>query len=183
MRKVMVMKTEEVKRAWFGAIRDAADRTGKELKEKAALQPPQSIKLDILLRQYMCDDLADYIQKSENITAEKAEELKKDVYSELMEDAIAGIWSETENMEIAMFMYACTKGVRLESLFSARLKEILPDGGFEKEAADLPAAMNREMKQFTDQRNKRWQPKENRNEDDPPSWLDEFEYIDWMITH
>ena len=86
------MNTEEVKRAWFGAIREAADKTGKELKEKSALSPVQAVKLDILLRQYMCDDLAECIKASENIAAEKAEDLQKDIYSELIEDAIAGIW-------------------------------------------------------------------------------------------
>ena len=177
------MNTEEVKRAWFGAIREAANKTGKGLKEKSALSPVQAVKLDILLRQYMCDDLEECIKASENITAEKAEDLQKDIYSELIEDAIAGIWSETENMETAMFLYECTKGVRLESLFSAHLKEVLLKDDIEEEMQSVTDKMNREMKRFTDQRNARWQPKENDNEDDPPPWMDEFEYIDWVITH
>ena len=177
------MNTEEVKRAWFGAIREAANKTGKELKEKSALSPVQAVKLDILLRQYMCDDLEECIKASENITAEKAEDLQKDVYSELIEDAIAGIWSETENMETAMFLYECTKGVRPESLFSARLKEVLLKDDIEEEMQSVTDKMNREMKRFAEQRNERWRPRENTNEDDPPPWLDEFEYIDWVITH
>ena len=177
------MNTEEVKRAWFGAIRESADNTGKELKKEAGLTPLQAAKLDILLRQYLCDDLADHIRESENVTAEDAEKLQKDVYSEMIEDAIAGIWSEAENMEIAMFLYECTKGVRMECLFSARLKEILSEVDTEENMQKMMARMNRDMKEFTDQRNARWQPKENDNEDDPPPWMDEFEYIDWVITH
>jgi hypothetical protein len=177
------MNTEEVKRAWFGAIRDSADNTGKEVKKEAGLTPLQAVKLDILLRQYLCDDLAAHIQESENVTPEEAIKLQKDVYSEMIEDAIAGIWSETENMEIAMFLYECTKGVRLESLFSARLKAILSGDDLEEIMQKMMALMDQDMKEFTDQRNARWRPKENNNEDDPPLWMDEFEYIDWVITH
>ena len=177
------MNAEEIKRAWFGAIRDAADKTGKGVKEKFALSPVQAVKLDILLRQYMCDDIADCIKAGENITAEKAENLQKGVYSELIEDAIAGVWSETENMETAMFLYECTKGVRPESLFSSRLKEVLLKDDIEEEMQAVTTEMNREMKQFADQRKERRNPRQNADEDDPPPGMDEFEYVDWVITH
>ena len=177
------MNTEEVKRAWFGAIRDSADSTGKELKEKTEMTPLQAVKLDILLRQYLCDGLEDDIKESENATTKEIKNLQKDVNSELIEDAIAGIWSETENMEIAMFLYACTEGVRTEDLFFARLKEILPDDDLEGIPQKLMVQMNRDMMKFSNFRKKRWLPKVNQNEDDPPPWLDEFEYIDWVMTH
>ena len=182
-RKEAEMNTEEMKRAWFGAIREVADKTGKGLKEKAVLSPVQAVKLDILLRQYMCDGLTDSIRASENITAEKAEELQKDVCSELIEDAIAGIWSEIENIETAMFLYECTKGARPESLFSARLREVLLKDDIEEEMQAVTAEMNREMQHFIDQRRKRWQTTETSNEDDPPPWLDEFEYSAWVMAH
>ena len=182
-RKEAEMNTEEMKRAWFGAIREVAGKTGKGLKEKAVLSPVQAVKLDILLRQYMCDGLTDSIRASENITAEKAEELQKDVCSELIEDVIAGIWSEIENIETAMFLYECTKGARPESLFSARLREVLLKDDIEEEMQAVTAEMNREMQHFIDQRRKRWQTTETSNEDDPPPWLDEFEYSAWVMAH
>ena len=153
------MNIEDVKRAWFGAIRDSADNAGRELKEKAELTPLQAVKLDVLLRQYLCDNLADHIRESENITAEDAEKLQKDIYSDMIEDAIAGIWPETDNMEIAMFLYECTEGVRMECLFSARLKEILSGDDTEEIMQKMMERMNRDMKEFTNQRNARWQPK------------------------
>ena len=177
------MNTETVKREWFGAVRSAADSAGEELKKRSALTPLQAVKLDILLRQYLCDDLAEHIMDGENFSAGKAKELQKDIYSELIEDAIAGIWSETENMEITMFLYECTKGVESESLFSTRLEEILPMDDSEEIILAMMVGMDKDIKDFTDKRRDRWLPKRSSNEDEPPPRLDEFEYIDWVMTH
>ena len=177
------MNTETVKREWFGAVRSAADSAGEELKKRSALTPLQAVKLDILLRQYLCDDLAEHIMDGENFSAGKAKELQKDIYSELIEDAIAGIWSETENMEITMFLYECTKGVESESLFSTRLEEILPMDDSKEIILAMMVGMDKDIKDFTDKRRDRWLPKRSSNEDEPPHWLDEFEYIDWVMTH
>ena len=177
------MNMEDVKREWFGAVRSATDSAGEKLKKKSALTPLQAVKLDILLRQYLCDDLTEHIMNGENFSEGKAKELQKDIYSELIEDAIAGIWSDTENMEMTMFLYECTKGVESESLFFARLEEILPMDVSEEIMLAMMAGMDKDIEDFTDKRKERWLPKRSSNEDDPPPWLDEFEYIDWVMTH
>ena len=142
------MNRETVKREWFGAVRSAADSSGKKLREESALTPVQAVKLDILLRQYLCDGLADHISESEKVSAEEADSLQKDIYSELIEDAIAGVWSETENMETAMFLFECTKGVRMESWFSALLKKILSEAGSEEAAQALMIGLYIAMDSF-----------------------------------
>ena len=177
------MNTETVKREWFGAVRSAADSAGEKLKKKSALTPLQAVKLDILLRQYLCDNITEHIMDGENYSVEKTKELQKDIYSGLIEDAIAGIWSEPENMEITMFLYECTKGVESESLFAARLEEILPLDDSTEIMLAMMAGMDKDIEDFTSKRKERWMPKKSSNEDEPPPWLDEFEYIDWVMTH
>ena len=177
------MNRETVKREWFGAVRSAADSSGKKLREESALTPVQAVKLDILLRQYLCDGLADHISESEKVSAEEADSLQKDIYSELIEDAVAGVWSETENMETAMFLFECTKGVRMESWFSALLKKILSEAGSEEAAQALMAEMDKDITAFSEKRKALRQPKKSSSDDEPPPWMDEFEYIDWVITH
>ncbi len=177
------MNTETVKKEWFGAVRSAADSSGKKVKEQSALTPVQAVKLDILLRQYLCDGLADHISESEKISTEEAEGLQKDIYSELMEDAIAGAWSETKNMETAMFLFECTKGVRTESRFSALLKEILSGADAEEAAQTLMTETDKDITEFSEKRKALRQPKKSSSDDEPPPWMDEFEYIDWVMTH
>ena len=176
------MNRENVKREWFGAVRSIAESSGKKLKEESVLTPVQAVKLDILLRQYLCDGLADLISESEKVSTEEANNLQKDIYSELIEDAIAGVWSETENMETAMFLFDCTKGVRTERRFSALLKEILSGADSEGTQA-LMTEMDKDITEFSEKRKALRQPKKSSSDDEPPPWMDEFEYIDWVITH
>ena len=44
------------------------------------MTPVQAVKLDILLRQYLCDGLADHISESEKVSAEEADSLQKDIH-------------------------------------------------------------------------------------------------------
>ena len=71
------MNFDGEKREWFGAVRSAADSAGEKLKKKSALTPLQAVKLDILLRQYLCDNITEHIMDGENFSVEKTKELQK----------------------------------------------------------------------------------------------------------
>ncbi len=177
------MNRETVKREWFGAVRSAADSSGKKLREESALTPVQAVKLDILLRQYLCDGLADHISESEKVSAEEADSGRAHIYTQVTEIALACGLLLKKNMETAMFLFECTKGVRMESWFSALLKKILSEAGSEEAAQALMAEMDKDITAFSEKRKALRQPKKSSSDDEPPPWMDEFEYIDWVITH
>ena len=101
------MKHDDLVRLWFGAVRAAADEGEKEVPEDLKLSPLQKAKLHILTRQDLSDFLWLSIRSTEDLSTEAADSVWEDMYSGLMEDAIAGIWSEQENLELAQFMRLC----------------------------------------------------------------------------
>ena len=176
------MKREQTIRDWFGAVRAAADEAAKKLETIPG--SVQEVKTSILFCQYLCDRLTPQIVDADGLPVETAEEIQKKIYSELMEDAIAGIWSETENMEMAVFLYDCTGGVRDVPVFSSMLGRALEQDVLDKKVQVLMMSADREMESFAGRRKVlRTPPERESSEDEPPSWLDEFEYIDWVITH
>ena len=176
------MKREQTIREWFGAVRAAADEAAKKLETMPG--SVQRVKASILIRQYLCDRLTPQIADAEGLPVETAEEIQKEIYSELMVDGIAGIWSETENMEIAVFLHDCIGGVREVPIFSSMLGRVLEQDVLDKKVQELMMSSDREMESFAGRRKAlRTPPERESSEDEPPPWLDEFEYIDWVITH
>ena len=175
------MKREQTIRDWFGAVRDAADTASECL--EAPVGTVQAVKANILIRQYLCDRLAAQISEADGLSGETSDEIRKEIYSELMEDAIAGVWSETESMETTVFLCECSNGVREKAIFDRLLQEALPESTQETAAAVRTLA-DQELERFAGKRKALHVPvARERNEDEPPPWLDEFEYIDWVITH
>ena len=176
------MRREQTIRNWFGAVRAAADEAAKKLETMPG--SVQAVKVSILIRQYLCDRLTQQIADSDGLPGETSEEIQKEIYSELMEDAIAGVRSETENMETAVFLYDCTAGVREVPVFRSMLERALQQNVTDEKVQEMMTSADREMESFADRRKAlRTQSESERSENEPPPWLDEFEYIDWVITH
>ncbi len=176
------MKREQTIRNWFGTVRDAADGAAKKLETMPG--SVQEVKTNILFRQYLCDRLTQQIADADDLSVETAEDIQKEIYSELMEDAIAGIWSDTENMETAVFLYDCTAGVREVPVFRSMLERALQQDVTDEKVQEMTTSADREMESFVGRRKAlRTPPESERSENEPPPWLDEFEYIDWVITH
>lgn len=184
------MMSKKSVREWFGATRSAADGAAKALAGASTAKAVGDVELRILLRQYLCDRLPALIVEADGVSADEAERMRRQIYSEIIEDAIAGVWTADENSELVMFLYECTSGVEAEEVFSALLGRILvddiPDGAVDA----VRAAADAEMREFADSRRRnRLQPPEPEpsaaweDESEPPPWLDEFEYIDWLMTH
>ena len=66
---------------------------------------------------------------------------------------------------------------------NALLKKILSEAGSEEAAQALMAEMDKDITAFSEKRKALRQPKKSSSDDEPPPWMDEFEYIDWVITH
>lgn len=177
--------TEDLVRIWFGAVRDAGDAGEQEIPEKESFSQLQKAMLRILIRQDLCDFLSLSIRKAEEIDSNTANQIWEAMYSELMEDAIAGIWSEEENLELVRFLSICSKGIGDEETYCENFSHVLGD---ENRGSDLLAlrvkkTADRCLDDFIKARKGRRSAESRRQDDGPPPWMDEFEYIDWVITH
>ena len=178
------MNSEHIMREWFGAVRTVADKAA-AMPDSTVLSEVSRRKVSMLLRQYLYDTLESRIIQIEEIPSAEAGKMCKEIYTELMEDIIAGVWSTEENMEIAMFLYECKNGVTDDNTF-----RMLTEKAFGKNIASdttkkLQEEARRELDLFCEHRKKQNLLKKTklRDENEPPQGLDEFEYIDWMITH
>ena len=178
------MNSERIMREWFGAVRAAADKAA-EFTDSAALSELSRRKVSMLLRQYLFDGLDARIIEAEGLPAAEAEKICKDIYTDLMEDIIAGVWSPEETMETAMFLRECTNGVTDENIFRTLMEKALGTAADPDTAEKLREEAGRKLNKFFEYRKKENQPEppRQRRDDEPPPWLDEFEYIDWVITH
>lgn len=168
---------------WFAAIRGAADGAVEDLTAVFEPNDTQKRKADILLRQFLCDRLPARIMEVEGLDAERAEAVRRDVYSRAIEDALAGSGYSDDGIELAMFLRCCLDGVEDEAAFRARLAEALGDGTEAVTAASEQAREAAWAKLVAQTRKKEPRPERESRDDEPPPWLDEFEYIDWLITH
>lgn len=104
------MRDEGIVREWFGAIRAASDRALGALAEKRSLDDNQKRKADLLLRQLLSDRIPALAAEAEGFADLRTETLRANVYSELIEDALAGTGAGPEDMAVAVFLSACSEG-------------------------------------------------------------------------
>lgn len=181
----MIPMKEELVRIWFGAVRDAADAGEREFPETGSFSRLQKALLRILIRQDLCDFLSLSIQSAEEIDSDAANQIWEAMYSELMEDAIAGIWSAEEDLELARFLSACSEGIGDTETYCELFSRALGGGDRDSDplAVRVKKTADRRLDDFIKARKERRGAGSRRRDDEPPPWLDEFEYIDWVITH
>ena len=180
---------ESLERIWFGAVRAAADAGEREIPALIVLDRLQKAKLHILIRQDQCDFLSLSIRGAEGISQAAANEIRDGMYSDLMEDAIAGIWSEEENLELLRFLHLCSDGVgdteTFCNWFSLALgeKAVLSEQDRDAVAQRVKKKADQCLDAFITERKTQYRSSSSGKQDDPPPWMDEFEYIDWVMTH
>ncbi len=178
---------ENLVRIWFGGVREASDAGEKEIPETVRLTPLQRARLRILLRRDACDLLSLCIRKAENISMKEANEIWDSLYSELMEDAIAGIWNEEENLALARYLASCSEGIGDTEDFCSFFISALE--GTETGTREEMEAVARHVKERSDKcldtfiKERQKLQERSGSDDEPPPGMDEFEYIDWVITH
>ena len=181
--------TEDLVRIWFSAVRDAADAGEREIRDVELLSQLQRALLRILIRQDLCDFLSLSIRSAEDIGADAANRIKQTMYSELMEDAIAGIWSEEENLKLVHFLSLCAEGIGdTETYCEYFFRALGGEDGSLRRTSDAIAKRVKEtaagrLDVFIKARKEQCGAKSRSRDDEPPPWMDEFEYIDWAITH
>ena len=181
------MTREKLVRIWFGGVRSTSDAGERELPEAMCMTSLQRAMLRILLRQDACDLLSLCIRETENISMKEAKEIRDSLYCELMEDAIAGIWSGEENLMLARFLESCSEGIGdtddFCTFFLSALGESRSEDGQEIDTIARRVKKNADecLNAFIQERRKLQIGTDS--EDGPPPGLDEFEYIDWLITH
>ena len=60
---------------------------------------------------------------------------------------------------------------------------VIPDDGIAELAGETRMIAERQLEAFAKHRQERRAPKPIRYVDGPPEGMDEFEYIDWQISH
>ena len=146
------MNNEMLMREWFGAVRAAADKAVGTLADPPAPNTPGRVKTDILLRRYLRDGLELYVVQSEGVGRGEAAEICDAVCSELMEDAMAGIWSPGESMDFARFLLLCTDGASRPGTFAELLRRALNADVAATDAEGLRNTADRELAAFAAQR-------------------------------
>ena len=176
---------EDLVRIWFGAVRDAADAGEREIPETESFSRLQKALLRILIRQDLCDVLSLSIRSAEGIDSSAANHIWEAMYSELMEDAYAGIWSGEENLELVRFLSICSEGIGDTETYCEYFSRALGDGnrGSDQVAVRVKETADRRLDDFIKARKERRGAESRRRDDEPPPWMDEFEYIDWVMTH
>ncbi|MBQ6611563.1 MAG: hypothetical protein IJH70_14135 [Oscillospiraceae bacterium] len=148
------MKNETERREWFGAVRTAADKAIEALADPPARNTLGRVKTDILLRNHLCNGVQMLIAQTEGVARMEADEIRDAIFSELIEDAVAGIWSADESMEIARFLEMCmnTNSSTNRAMFAELLRRALDKNVSGEEAATLADTADRELERFTAQR-------------------------------
>lgn len=182
------MRDERIAREWFGAVRDAADRAVKALEERQSINPHQHRMADILFRQLLSNEMTERFPEAEGMDDAQSETLRRMVYSELIEDALAGTGMGSDDMALAVFLSACSEGAWSEEFYLKRFRDVLgrgviPDDGIAELAGETRMIAERQLEAFAKHRQERRAPKPIRYVDGPPEGMDEFEYIDWQISH
>ncbi|MDO5456387.1 MAG: hypothetical protein Q4F25_05670 [Eubacteriales bacterium] len=139
---------------WLSAVMDSAGRTVEEKTgsgNQSGLSGTQRAKADLLLRQYLYDRLSQEIANAEGIRGEVAEMMCKEIYAALMEEVLYRNPSPEESVELAMFLHACTGGVREFPVFKDLLCKALETDISEEEVRAWMAAADRELDGFTRQ--------------------------------
>lgn len=149
------MSNENIVREWFGAVRAAADKAEEMLADPPARNTPARVKTDILLRHYLRDGLGMYIVQSEGIRRMQAEEICENIYSELIEDAMAGIWAPNDSVGFMRFLTTCTNAVCNSQMFRELLSRALDADVTEREAKSVMETADQELAHFAAERKAR----------------------------
>lgn len=115
--------------------------------------------------------------------------LADEIMANVLEEELSGSWSEEEKQEFKKFYEECPDYFEpIEELY-AFVKNILPDvqdneimEKIYKEARYWHDSIKANFETFQMSRKSKFI-KDDDEGSEPPPWLDEFEYIDWMITH
>ena len=146
------MNNEVAVREWFGAVRAAADKAIGELADPPGPNTLRRVKTDMLLRQYLRDGLELRVAQGEGVGRKEAAGICREIYSELMEDAMAGIWSPNEDGEIIRFLDMCTVGVSKPGMFAELLRRALDSDVTDDLASSLMHTADQELECFAMQR-------------------------------
>lgn len=179
------MVREKLVRIWFGGVRDASDAGEREIPETESFSRLKKAMLRILIRQDLCDFLSLSIRSAEDISMAAANAIHDVMYSELMEDAIAGIWSEEENLTLVRFLSLCAEGIGDTETYCEYFSRVLGDEnrGSDPLTVRVKKTADRRLDDFIKARKERRSAESRSRDDGPLPWMDEFEYIDWQMTH
>jgi hypothetical protein len=119
------MNYENIVQEWYGAVHEATDKALATLANPPAENTVAKVKANILLCEYLCDALEFRAGRAEGFERSEAIALNKGIHSKIIEDAVAGIWSQEESQEITLFLYLCIENRHSVALSKPMFTELL----------------------------------------------------------
>ena len=177
---------DEIFTVWRDAARAVADGAVKELNDTYELTPAQRLRADVLMRQYTCDRVCGHLWCAEGIDKDEGHDIGDSIRDELIREALAGPVSR-EGKGFSLFLYRSGRRVYRDGCFRALFDELLgPEcpigpGGRDSLSDGLMEIIDKRIKALEKRRTKERREREHPY-DGPPMWMDEFEYIDWLIS-
>ena len=183
--KKEALHRQEAIRVWTDELRNMTEFALKELDETCPLTQLQKVQARILFRQFVCDRTSRVILFAEGFRLEEEEKIAGPIYRQLMGEVFP---EGCELPELVRFRDLCLQGVCRDGLFHICLKQLLGSScranaqGFASLADGLMTVMDKRIKTYEKRREQLRRSQEVRDNEPPPD-MDEFEYIDWVITH
>ena len=146
------MDKDAIVRVWFGAARDAANKAIGMLDDPPAPNTPARAKTDILFRHFLRKGLELCVVQGEGVVRGEAAGICDDIYSELIEDAMAGIWSEEETMDIVSFLELCSESSSGIPVFTELLRRAANTDVSEYQVSSMISAADHELERFMAER-------------------------------
>lgn len=144
------MNREEIKREWFAAVRDAADTTIGKLPAPPAMGTLSRVKTDILFRQYLYNGLFFVLGRAEGLDRMTSMSICEEIYTDLIEDVVSGLYDPKESMEVMGFMKLCSDSLSKPAVFAELLRRASGSDISDAEAASLKTSADQELARFAE---------------------------------
>ena len=146
------MNNDITVREWFGAVRAAADKAREMLADPPARETLSRVKTDLLLRHRLCNGVQMLIAQAEGVSRREADTIHDAIFSELMEDAMAGFWPQRDSLEMMRFFDLCMNTSDSMPMFTELLRRALNTDVSGETAALVAETADRELEVFAKQR-------------------------------
>ena len=181
---------EEKVRFWYNALITASNIGVSGMEEIASHDRLCLAKIRLLWRYHAAEMLHVHIYDGERFEKwENCEKIAGEALAESVKDVMTVGWSEEEKKELESFASECSRGAYDSRALKALLRNALSGSGDDaireaEEMADRCIDYVRfETYSFENDRKGDVMEPLRSDSSEPPPDMDEFEYIDWQITH
>ena len=185
-------ETHEQKAAyWYKVLTPLISRMEGYMDEFAPSGSLQNVRLKLFLCRLLRTYLSMFVYEGElYLEYEECREIAEKVTEKLTKEAVSLLAVPEDEPEINAYLQKLDDNIYEDPDFSRLALEAvegvqLPvtEEAFLKEMRDCRWSINNGLYSIRDERKEMNEAPYKYNDSEPPPWLDEFEYIDWVMTH